>query len=97
MIFKLIFFLFILISHNVFGQEIIKGKAKIIDGEIQYLLPPEYHGDRIRGFNSVLCFRNYGQDIVARLDFVGFHHPRIVQGDDPTGWGFSRGVVVASK
>ena len=72
-------------------------RAKIIDGEIQYLLPPEYHGDRIRGFNSVLCFRNYGQDIVDRLDFVGFHHPRIVQGDDPTGWGFSRGVVVASK
>ena len=33
MIFKLIFFLFILISHNVFGQEIIKGKAKIIDGD----------------------------------------------------------------
>lgn len=42
------------------------------DGSIEHLLPPEYHGDRIRGSNGVLAFRTYGADIVDRLNSVGF-------------------------
>lgn len=42
------------------------------DGSIIHKLVPEYHGDRIRGQNKVLVFRNYGQDIIARLNNCGF-------------------------
>lgn len=42
------------------------------DGSIEYILPPEYHGDRIRGKNRVLAFRNYGMDIKEKLISVGF-------------------------
>lgn len=39
---------------------------------IVHVLPPEYHGDRIRGKNDVLAFRNYGLDIVDKLKDAGF-------------------------
>jgi SAM-dependent methyltransferase len=42
-------------------------------GNIVHVLPPEYHGDRIRGQNQVLAFRNYGLDIVTRLKNAGFN------------------------
>lgn len=42
------------------------------DGSIEYILPAEYHADKIRGKNSVLAFRNYGMDIKERLISVGF-------------------------
>ena len=37
-----------------------------------HYLPPEYHGDRIRGMGKVLAFRNYGMDIRDKLGSVGF-------------------------
>jgi len=43
------------------------------DGSLVHKLDPEYHGDRIRGQGKVLAFRNYGQDIVERLNKCGFH------------------------
>jgi SAM-dependent methyltransferase len=42
------------------------------DGTIEHFLPPEYHGDRIRGSARVLAFRDYGHDIVERLRECGF-------------------------
>lgn len=42
------------------------------DGTLEHRLPPEYHGDRIRGQGRVLAFRNYGRDIVDRLQAAGF-------------------------
>lgn len=42
------------------------------DGSLEHRLPPEYHGDRIRGQGRVLAFRNYGRDIVDRMNAVGF-------------------------
>ncbi|MEM7727262.1 MAG: methyltransferase domain-containing protein [Cyanobacteria bacterium P01_A01_bin.45] len=35
-----------------------------------HLLPPEYHGDRIRG--KILAYRTFGIDIFAMLDEIGF-------------------------
>ena len=72
-------------------------RARLVDGRIQHLLTPEYHNDRIRGSSAVLCFRNYGQDILYRLSLAGFNEPRIIQGDDITGWGFHRQVLAAHK
>jgi SAM-dependent methyltransferase len=66
------------------------------DGSIEHLLPPEYHGDRIRGKRAVLAFRNYGLDIVDRLRTCGFE-ARIEQFDDPARRIADQKVVVACK
>jgi SAM-dependent methyltransferase len=42
------------------------------DGSLVHMLPPEYHGDRIRGKEAVLAFRNYGTDVIERLEECGF-------------------------
>jgi hypothetical protein len=47
-------------------------RARMRDGDIEYLLPPEYHGDRIRGRGRVLAYRNYGRDITERVRRSGF-------------------------
>ena len=47
-------------------------RAALVDGRVRHLLPPEYHGDWIRGVRRVLSFRDYGQDIVERLQTAGF-------------------------
>jgi SAM-dependent methyltransferase len=53
-------------------QDATVERARVRDGEIVHLLPPEYHGDRIRGLRHVLAFRNYGRDICSRLRSAGF-------------------------
>lgn len=70
-------------------------RAVLREGRIEHLLPPEYHLDTIRGENTVLCFRDYGADIVARLVQAGFATAEIREIDGADWWGFSRPVVVA--
>jgi SAM-dependent methyltransferase len=54
----------------------------IRNGEIIHVLPPEYHGDRIRGIRNVLAFRNYGMDIREKLQSAGFKvNIRIINND----------------
>ena len=79
------------------GAETTVERARLVNGRLEHLLPPEYHGDRIRGSSAVLCFRNYGTDILDRLGAAGFGRPRLIRGEDVTGWGFDRQVVVARK
>ena len=79
------------------GAEKTVERARLVEGRVEHLLPPEYHGDRIRGSAAVLCFRNYGTDILDRLVAAGFGCRRLVRGEDVTGWGFDRQVVVARK
>lgn len=79
------------------GGERTVERARLVNGRLEHLLPPEYHGDRIRGSGAVLCFRNYGTDILDRLGEAGFSRSRLVRGEDVTGWGFDRQVVVARK
>ena len=54
-------------------------RAVLVGGEIHHLLPPEYHGDRIRGQGRVLAYRNYGLDILDRVSSQGFRDVRFVQ------------------
>ena len=72
-------------------------RAKVLNGHIDHLLSPEYHGDHIRGLNQVLCFRNYGTDIVDRLCAQGFTNAEIVSPDTSLWWGYGRSVVVAYR
>jgi SAM-dependent methyltransferase len=72
-------------------------RAIIGEDRIEYLLPPEYHDDHIRGLSQVLCFRNYGDDIVSRLQAQGFANAEIVAPDHSRWWGYGRPVVVARR
>lgn len=69
--------------------------ARGADGALQYLQPPEYHGDRLRGPGRVLSWRDYGGDIVQRLRQAGFARAWI---EPPPAalWGRGRAVVLAS-
>ena len=66
------------------------------DGQLQYLLAPEYHGDWLRGTGRVLSWRDYGGDIVARLHRAGFAEARIVPAAPADWFGRGRNIVVAT-
>jgi SAM-dependent methyltransferase len=70
-------------------------RARLRDGVIEHLLPPEYHGDRIRGQYRVLAFRNYGGDVVERLRASGFAQAAIDWRFKQAFLGQGAGVIVA--
>ncbi len=45
-------------------------------GEIEHLLPPEFHGDPINPEGGILCFQHFGWDIIDRLKSAGFADAR---------------------
>jgi len=66
------------------------------NGELVHLQPPAYHGDRINGPGSVLVYRDYGDDIVARLRDCGFDE--VALWTPPQAYfGHLRRVVVARR
>jgi SAM-dependent methyltransferase len=73
-------------------------RARFRAGVIEHIEPAVYHGDPARGGSPVLAFRDYGDDIVARLRAAGFAEAWIERGDAATApWGFVRDVVVARR
>ena len=52
-------------------------RARLVDGGVEYLLPTEYHVDPFKDNAQVLVFRDYGRDIVERLERAGFGQVRI--------------------
>lgn len=61
-------------------------RARLVPGGgIEHLLPPEYHGDRIRGRGRVLAFRTYGRDILDRVAARGFRDVRFASSEPPFG------------
>jgi SAM-dependent methyltransferase len=65
------------------------------DGRRIDVLPPEYHGDRLRG-DKVFTYRNYGRDVCERLVEAGFAQASI---ERPRArlFGHARPIVVARK
>jgi SAM-dependent methyltransferase len=72
-------------------------RASLIDGAVIHHLPPEYHDDQIRGSGRVLCYRNYGSDIVDRLMDAGFDQATILAPQGLNPWNYTRRFVVAQK
>lgn len=66
------------------------------DGDLQYLMPPEYHGDRLRGAGRVLSWRDYGGDVVGRLRDAGFARAWIAP-PPPDLFGMGRAIVLATR
>lgn len=81
----------------LFSVEQTVTRALVENNKIRYLLPPAYHDDSIRGVGKVLVFRDYGMDIVSRLENVGFKNVNIINVPDSGGFGFNREVIVAYK
>lgn len=78
------------------GAEYTVERARMVAGSVQHMLEPEYHNDPYSGSNRVLCFRNYGTDITARLRAAGFREARIEWPRNAM-LGAARGVIVARK
>lgn len=78
------------------GEATIERARYVAGGNIEHLLPPEYHGDPVGPAGRILALRNYGNDIVERLCKAGFAAAEIIA---PTQhwFGSGRAVVVATK
>jgi len=84
----------------VFKRETTVERARLVNGEVQHLLSAEYHNDQLRG--SVLAFRDYGRDVLARLREAGFGDVGMASPFGPFGNpyvedAFERTVIVATK
>lgn len=66
-----------------------------VDGEVEHLLPPQYHVDPFKGNAPVLVFRDYGRDIVQRLQRAGFDEVQIVRPAFALDWAPLRHVISA--
>lgn len=54
-------------------QDPTEVRARIgADGEIEHLMPPQYHGDPVQPDRGVLCFYGFGWDILRDLRAAGF-------------------------
>ena len=67
------------------------------NGALAHLLPPDFHGDRLRGPGRVLVWREYGHDILTRLHAAGFVDARYVDATHVVPWGLGRRVIVARR
>ncbi len=84
----------------VFDRDTTLERARVVNGRIEHLQPPEYHNDQLRG--SVLAFRDYGRDVIGRLVSAGFYGVRLISLPGPAGLsyvrpGFDRPVVIGYK
>ena len=71
-------------------------RARRDGDQVQHLLPPAYHGDRLRGPGAVLVYRDYGTDLVGRVRAAGFGHAELWS--PPHDFhGHARQVLVAAR
>jgi len=47
-------------------------RAKMENGEITHLMPPEYHGDPLSS-QGVLCFQYFGWEMLDQIRNAGFN------------------------
>jgi SAM-dependent methyltransferase len=52
-------------------------RARVREGTIEHLLPPEYHGDPL-STEGVLCFYTFGWDLLDALSDAGFRDGQLV-------------------
>lgn len=64
---------------------------------VEHMLPPTFHDDLLRGAGKVLVFRDYGADILQRIEAAGFVGATIMPRDCRVPWGHGRTVIHACK
>lgn len=70
-------------------------RARLCGDTVEHILPPEYHVDPFKGGTQVLVFRDYGRDIVQRLERAGFGEVQIARPSFPLSWAQLRHVICA--
>lgn len=78
------------------GEEATVERARLKEGSVEHMFPPEYHGDVLRGQGKVLAFRNYGNDIIQRLEQAGFAAARLAEPNPVRWWGQGVPVIIAT-
>lgn len=73
----------------------IRAKANN-DGTIHHILEPEYHGDPINN-EGILCFQNFGWEILNNLKDSGFDDAYIIIGSSIPLGNFGKQVIVIAK
>src|SRR5690606_36870284 len=51
-------------------------RARLVDGRLEHLLPPDYHGNPVSEDGS-LVFADFGWDLLATMKQAGFSHASI--------------------
>lgn len=77
--------------------ETTQERARLGPDGIEYLLPPTWHNDLIRGEGRVLVYRDYGRDLLGRVRKAGFAAVSLLPSDPRVPWSFGRQVLVARK
>lgn len=72
-------------------------RARLHGGAIEHLQPPIYHRDPLRSGEGILAFRDYGDDILVRLQSAGFASPRLFVARQGIPWIAARRVLIAQK
>ena len=72
-------------------------RARLHDGVVEHRLPPAFHTDPLRNGSSILVYRDYGADIVARVKDAGFADVRLLAKAAEIPWNMGRRVVVARR
>lgn len=63
----------VLMTFPFTGQDATIVRARLgATGEVEHLLPPEFHGDPVRPEGGILCFYHFGFDILDGLRQAGF-------------------------
>lgn len=57
-------------------------------GEIEHILPPEYHGDPVNPEGGILCFQHFGWDLIDELKQSGFSEVRMA-----CAWSLKHGII----
>ncbi len=53
-------------------------RARLLDnGQIEHLLPPEYHGNPVDPEGGALCYRYFGWSVLDELRAVGFREVEV--------------------
>ena len=57
-------------------DNIVRARIKS-DGGIEYLLPPEYHGDPVSAQGGILCYYHFGWELLEDIKAAGFKSARV--------------------
>jgi len=80
----------------LYGGETTIERARLNGDRVEYLLPPVHHTDPLRP-EGILAYRDYGRDILRRLERAGFRGCRIDLVDFGVAWMPVRQVLIAYR
>lgn len=67
----------------VIDQPATRQRAALVNGTVEHLFPPTYHGDSAKKHPDFLVFHEFGYDFVAELQYSGFETELLVNEGNP--------------